>query len=140
MYYIIRVTDSKPRYGPFSLSLIASLLLKELPFNSYLPVVLSGLKNAQCSNGGTTEMMPTKDVFFNYLNTHPKDKVFSDNLQECLSKCQQNCSECSIILNDGGCTMHDLSPSQSYGISKKIEESKVAFIKLCPPGIHMINF
>ena len=98
-------------------------------------VVPSGLKNVQCSNSGKTEIIPTNDVFYNYLYASPNDRVLSANWPECWSKCRQNHSECSVIVNGADCKVYDLSPSQSYGISKEIEDRETAFIKLCPSGI-----
>ena len=93
------------------------------------------MKNVQCSNNGKTEIIPTNGVFFSYLYANLNDRVLSENWPECWSECRQNRSECSVILNGADCKVYDLSPSQSYGISKEIENSETAFIKLCLSGI-----
>ena len=92
----------------------------------------SGLKNARCSKSVQSELMPTKDHFFSYLYPHPNDT--SEDLLECLTNCQKNRSDCSVVLHDVDCKMYDISPSQSYGVSTDIEANEAEFIKLCPTG------
>ena len=104
-----------------------------------MSVVLPGLKNIQCGDSGETEIMQTKNVFFNYLNASPNDRFLNDDWLERLSEFRQNRSQCSIIPTDEDCKMYDLSPSQSYGILKEMGESKTAFINIFPSGISILN-
>ena len=102
----------------------------------YFPI---GLKNTQCDNSVNAESLPSKKVFFNYLYTDSNDTVLRDDWPQCLSTCQQNHSDCSVILTDAECKMFDLSHSQSYGSPIEIDEGKSAFIKLCHSGNSIIG-
>ena len=89
----------------------------------------------QCNDQVKTELHNiSKVIHVDSYYSGPRDLIPTNDEYECSSICQRISTKCSLLVIDREhCQWYDTSATYGYRLTQ-IDESAMAFLKLCPAG------